>query len=146
MKGLETSLKENGIYITTTKGDSMNPMLVEGRDRVVIVPPVFPLKKYDIPVYRKLGHYTMHRIVKVTKKGYIICGDNRAALEQDVSESDIVGMLEGFYQGDKYISVKDKEFIKYAKKACRTLPLRRMRRFAGRVLRKIKRTVLTGRR
>ena len=64
MNGLENSLKEKGIYVTLTKGNSMNPMLVEGRDRVIIVPPVFPLKKYDVPVYRKEGHYTMHRIVK----------------------------------------------------------------------------------
>lgn len=141
MKGLEESLKDNGIYVTVTKGNSMNPMLVEGRDRVVIVPPEFPLKKYDVPVYRKLGHYTMHRIVKVTKKGYIICGDNRADLERDVMQSDIVGMLEGFYQGDKYISRSDKEFLQYAKKAVRTLPIRRMKVFIYRVIRKLKRII-----
>lgn len=141
MKGLEESLKENGIYVTVTKGNSMNPMLVEGRDRVVIIPPEFPLKKYDVPVYRKLGHYTMHRIVKVTKKGYIICGDNRADLERDVMQSDIVGMLEGFYQGDKYISRSDKEFLQYAKKAVRTLPIRRMKVFIYRVIQKLKRII-----
>ena len=139
MKGLENSLKEKGIYITTTKGDSMNPMLVEGRDRVVIIPPQFPLKKYDVPVYRNLGHFTMHRIVKVTKSGYIICGDNRAILEKDVKESDIVGVLEGFYQGDKYISCDDENYLKYAKKVVRTLPLRRTENFIKRVIRKIKR-------
>lgn len=138
MKGLEESLKENGIYITTTKGDSMMPMLVEGRDRVVIVPPVFPLKKYDIPVYRKLGHYTMHRIVGVTENGYVICGDNRGNLEKDVKESDIVGMLEGFYQGDRYISRDDAEFLEYGKKAVKTLPVRRMKNFIKRAVRKIR--------
>lgn len=141
MKGLEESLKENGIYVTVTKGNSMNPMLVEGRDRVVVIPPEFPLKKYDVPVYRKLGHYTMHRIVKVTKKGYIICGDNRADLERDVAQSDIVGMLEGFYQGEKYISRSDKEFLQYAKKAVRTLPKRRIKYFVKRAVGKIKRMV-----
>lgn len=138
MKGLEESLKENGIYITTTKGDSMQPMLVEGRDRVVIVPPVFPLKKYDVPVYRKLGHYTMHRIVKVTNGGYIICGDNRGILEKNIRESDIVGMLEGFYQGERYISRADTEFLEYGKTAVKTLPLRLIKKFAKRVIRKIK--------
>ena len=139
MKGLEESLKQNGIYITTTKGDSMNPMLVEGRDRVVIVPPKFPLEKYDVPVYRKQGHYTMHRIVKVTKDGYIICGDNRTALEKDVKENDIVGVLEGFYQGDKYISVEDKEYLKYAEKTVKSLTWRRAKSFPRRVVRKLKR-------
>ena len=141
MKGLEESLKENGIYVTVTKGNSMNPMLVEGRDRVVIIPPEFPLKKYDVPVYRKLGHYTMHRIVKVTKKGYIICGDNRADLERDVAQSDIVGMLEGFYQGDKYISRSDKEFLQYGINAVKNLPKRRIKHFVKRAVGKIKRMV-----
>ena len=141
MKGLEESLKENGIYVTVTKGNSMNPMLVEGRDRVVIIPPEFPLKKYDVPVYRKLGHYTMHRIVKVTKKGYIICGDNRADLERDVAQSDIVGMLEGFYQGDKYISRSDKEFLQYGINAVKALSKRRIKYFVKRAIGKIKRMV-----
>jgi hypothetical protein len=141
MKGLEESLKDNGIYVTVTKGNSMNPMLVEGRDRVVIIPPEFPLKKYDVPVYRKLGHYTMHRIVKVTKKGYIICGDNRADLERDVAQSDIVGMLEGFYQGDKYISRSDKEFLQYGINAVKALSKRRIKYFVKRAIGKIKRMV-----
>lgn len=141
MKGLEESLKENGIYVTVTKGNSMNPMLVEGRDRVVIIPPEFPLKKYDVPVYRKLGHYTMHRIVKVTKKGYIICGDNRADLERDVAQSDIVGMLEGFYQGDKYISRSDKEFLQYGINAVKALSKRRIKYFVKRAIGKIERMV-----
>ena len=141
MKGLEESLRENEIYVTTTKGDSMNPMLVEGRDRVVIVPPKFPLKKYDIPVYRKLGHYTMHRIVKVKKNGYIMCGDNRIGLEKDVRESDIVGVLDGFYQGDKYISVTDKDYLKYAEKTVKRLKWRRAKSFPRRVIRKLKRII-----
>ena len=141
MKCLEEILKQNGIYITLTKGDSMNPMLVEGRDKVVIVPPEFPLKKYDVPVYRKMGHYTMHRIVRLTKNGYIICGDNRAVLEKNVREEDIVGMLDGFYQGDKYIDRHDKEFLQYGIDAVMTLPKRRIKYFFKRVVRKIKRII-----
>ena len=141
MVGLEESLNKNGIYVTTTRGYSMNPMIVEGRDKVVIVPPKFTLKKYDVPVYRKMGHYTMHRIVKVTKKGYIICGDNRAVLEKNVREEDIVGMLDGFYQGDKYIDRQDKEFLQYGVDAVKSLPKRRIKHFIKRVVRKIKRMI-----
>ncbi len=141
MIGLEESLKQNGVYVTFTKGDSMNPMLVEGRDKVVIVPPEFPLKKYDVPVYRKLGHYTMHRIVKVTKNGYIICGDNRAVLEKNVRKEDIVGMLDGFYQGDKYIDRHDKEFMQYGINAVKSLPQRQIKHFIKRVIRRLKRII-----
>ena len=138
MSNIEKVLRENGICITSTKGDSMNPMLVEGRDRVVVVLPKFPLKKYDVPVYRKMGHYTMHRIVKVTKNGYIICGDNRGKLEKNVKETDIIGVLNGFYQGDRYISCSDEEYLKYAKKVVRRLPVRRIKNFVGRALKRIK--------
>lgn len=141
MLGLEESLKQNGVYITVTKGDSMNPMLVEGRDKVVVVPPKFPLKKYDVPVYRKMGHYTMHRIVKVTKDGYVICGDNRGVLEKNVKKEDIVGMLDGIYQGEKYISRNDKEFLQYGIYAVKTFPQRRIKYFIKRALRKIKRII-----
>lgn len=145
MLGLEESLKQNGVYITLTKGDSMNPMLVEGRDRVVIVPPEFPLNKYDVPVYRKLGHYTMHRIVRVTKNGYVICGDNRGDLEKNIRKEDIVGMLDGFYQGDKYIDRHDKEFLQYGIDAVKSLPKRRIKHFIKRVIQKIKRIVKSSR-
>lgn len=124
MKNIEQELKENGIYITKTSGDSMIPMLVSGRDRVIIIPPKFPLKKYDVPVYRRDGHYTMHRIVCVTKKGYVICGDNRTHLEHDIKDKDIIGVLAAFYSGEKLISCDDGAYIDYCKKICRSLPLR----------------------
>lgn len=124
MKGIEETLKTDKIFIGKTQGDSMYPMLVEGRDTVIIVPPVFPLKKYDVPVYRRDGHYTMHRIVRATKKGYVICGDNRTHLERDITDNDIVGVLEAFYHNGKYVECTDKKYLQYARKICRKLPFK----------------------
>lgn len=138
MNSIEKCLNENGVYVGKTQGDSMEPMLKKGRDTVVIVPPVFPLKKYDVPLYRRDDHITMHRIIKCTKKGYIICGDNRAYLEKDIKESDIIGVLSGFYQNGRYVDVKDKAYIKYAKKIKRRIYLRIVKRYVRAVLRKIK--------
>lgn len=127
MKNIEQELKDHGVFVAKTEGDSMQPMLIAGQDSVVIVPPKFPLKKYDVPVYRRGGHYTMHRIVKVTKKGYVICGDNRAALERDIKDKDIIGVMTAFYHGGKLVDCKDKEYIAYSKRICRNLPLRRIK-------------------
>ena len=138
MKGIEKALKDDKIFIGKTQGDSMLPMLVSGRDRVIVAPPVFPLKKYDVPVYRRDGHYTMHRIVKVTRKGYVICGDNRTHLEKDITDEDIVGVLDSFYHDGKLISCSDDEYIKYSKRICRTLPLRRAKDILKRIFRKLK--------
>ena len=136
MKGIEETLKENKLFIGKTQGDSMEPMLVENRDSVFIIPPVFPLKKYDVPVYRRDGHYTMHRIIRVTKKGYIICGDNRTHLEKDITDSEIVGVLTAFYHNGKFIKCTDKEYIKYSKSVCRNLPLRKIKNIIKRIFRK----------
>ncbi len=138
MSNIEKILEEQGVCVTYTKGDSMLPMLKEGRDRVIIEKPVFPLKKYDVPVYRRGDHYTMHRIIRVTKNGYIICGDNRANLEKDITKKDIIGVLAGFYQGSEYISRDDEKFIYYAKKAVKELPKRRLKDIQRRLLRKIR--------
>ncbi len=136
MTNLERILKENKVVVAKTEGDSMYPMLVEGRDNVMIAPPIFPLKKYDVPVYRRDGHYTMHRIVKVTKRGYIICGDNRAYLERDIKDCDIVGVLIAFYHDGKLVNCTDKDYMKYAKKVCRNLPVRIIRRLIKRIFKR----------
>lgn len=124
MNGIEEKLKTEKIFVGKTQGDSMQPMLKEGRDTVIIVPPVFPLKKYDVPVYRRQDHYTMHRIVGVTKKGYIICGDNRTHLERDITDNDIIGVLAAFYHDGKYVECTDEEYLRYARKICRKLPFK----------------------
>lgn len=129
MNAVEKSLYENGVYTGKTQGDSMEPMLKEGRDTVIIVSPKFPLKKYDVPVYRRDDHITMHRIIKCTKKGYIICGDNRSYLEKDIKDSDIIGVLSGFYHNGRYVDVKDKSYIKYARKIKRKIYLRIVKKY-----------------
>lgn len=136
MNEIESILDKDKLYIGETIGDSMQPMLKAGRDRVLIVPPTFPLKRYDVPVYRRDGHYTMHRIVKVTKNGYVICGDNRARLERDITDSDIVGVLAGFCHDGQFVYCDDEEYIKYAKKICRHFPIRLMKSALSKVLRK----------
>lgn len=137
MNGIEKALTEDKLFIGKTQGDSMYPMLVSGRDCVVIKPPVFPLKQYDVPVYHRDGHYTMHRIVKVTRRGYIICGDNRTHLERDITDRDIIGVLVAFYHDGKFVDCTDEEYIRYSKKICRSLPARRIKLLAKRVIRKI---------
>lgn len=116
MNNIENILKEKKIYISETKGDSMTPMLTEGKDKVIIIPPVFPLKKGDLPVYRRDGHYTMHRIVAVKKGRYIICGDNRSNFETDITDNDIIGVLSAFIHNGKIIKCTDKKYLKYTRK------------------------------
>lgn len=138
MKVIEEELKLHGKYICKTEGRSMEPMLKQGRDRVVIVPPVFPLKKYDIPVYHRGDHYTMHRIIKIKKNGkYIICGDNRVNFEYDITEAEVVGVLAGYMRGDEYVALDDEKYLKYVKSLGRKYPIRYIKNFLFRLKRKL---------
>ena len=131
---IEKKLRENKIYVTTTKGDSMYPMLKSG-DKIVVSAIDGPLRKYDVPVYKRGDHYTMHRIIKVTESGYVICGDNRIWLEKDITDADIAGVLLGFYKGGKFIERGSKEFVRYGKMACAKLPLRILKKKVLRIFR-----------
>ncbi len=131
---IEKALAERGIYASKTEGVSMQPMLVQGRDTVIIKKPEFPLKKFDIPVYHRGTEYIMHRIIKVEKEGYVICGDNCIRLERDITDADIVGVLAAFYRNGKYVECGGDEDIKFAKRAVRTYPLRLLKNLFFRIL------------
>ena len=138
MRVIEEELKKHGKYVCKTEGNSMYPMLRQGLDRVIVAPPVFPLKKYDVPVYKSGDHYTMHRIIKIKKDGsYVICGDNRVDFEYDITDDAIVGMLAGFMRGDEYVDLKDEKYLKYVKKLGRRYPIRCIKYFLHRVKRKL---------
>ncbi len=134
---IEKKLRLEGIYTTKTEGDSMYPMLKSG-DKVIITAKKAPLKKYDVVVYRRGDHYTMHRIVKVLKSGYIICGDNRTHLEKDIKDADIIGVLFGFYKGNTFYEADGEEALTYGKKAVRRYWLRKMKRRIQKVLKRLK--------
>ena len=115
MLSIENRLEQDGIYVGLTKGVSMRPMLREGKDTIIVSPVVGRLKKYDVPLYRKRGSYVLHRVVEVTDKGYVICGDNCMMKERDVTDDMLVGVLSGFRRGEKYVSVDSKGYLTYAK-------------------------------
>ena len=72
---LEEELRSGKTCVSTTVGDSMEPMLRNRRDTIIIEPVHGRLKRYDLPLYRRPdGKYVLHRILHVKKEGYIICG------------------------------------------------------------------------
>lgn len=90
----EKILAEDGKLIYSTKGNSMHPMIREGRNRVVIKPVTGRLKLLDIPLYkRKNGQYVLHRIIRVRKNDYVLCGDNQYIPEYGISDDQIIGVL-----------------------------------------------------
>lgn len=104
---IEQMLREKGVYVGTTVGTSMEPLLRTRRDVVVIEKPAGRLKKNDVPLYRRGEDYVLHRIVKVLPDSYVILGDNCRNREYGITDDDIIGVLTAFYRKGKYCTVTD---------------------------------------
>ena len=102
---IEQYIKENGDFIAIPVGTSMYPMLRNRRDSVWLVKyDGKGLKKYDLPVYKRLdGTQVMHRCLGKDKNGYIMCGDNQWILEHGIHDDQIIAVAKGFYRDEKYI-------------------------------------------
>lgn len=105
---------QRGNFVIHPHGVSMWPMIRNGTDSVVINPVDGRLKKYDIPLYiDNRGRYVVHRIIKVTEKGYVICGDGLYEIEYDITDKNIIGVVTGFFRKEKYISCDNKKYVRY---------------------------------
>ncbi len=103
------------------KGTSMNPLLRQGIDSVVITAPT-NIKKNDILLYkRENNHFVMHRAIKVKKDEYVMCGDNQYEHERGIKKENVLAKVKGIYRGEEYFEVDNKEYKKYVRK----LPFRR---------------------
>ena len=116
---LEEELRSGNTCVSTTVGDSMEPMLRNRRDTIVLKPVTGALKRYDLPLYRRPnGQYVLHRILHVKKDGYVICGDNRWWKEYPVPQDWILGVVIEFYRGEKHIYVTDWKYRLYVHLWC----------------------------
>ena len=99
MSTFEEILSKDGKLVYKTKGVSMNPMLYQNRDLVVIVPNKERLKKYDVALYRRGKSYVLHRVIEVNDDGtYLIRGDNTYS-DEIVPDSAVLGVITGIHTG-----------------------------------------------
>lgn len=115
----EEEIRRNGKLVYTNVGDSMRPLIKQGRDLLIISAVNGRLKKYDVPLYKRdSGQYVLHRILKVRKDDYVICGDNRWQREYGITDRHMIGVLTGVVRGGKEISVHDKRYRLYVHLWC----------------------------
>ncbi len=121
----EDEIKRTGRIIYTNVGDSMMPLIKQGRDVLVISTVNGRLKRYDIPLYKRdSGQYVLHRILKVRKNDYVICGDNRCNKEYGITDRHIIGVLSGIIRDGREIPVTDIKCRIYAHLWCNLFPVR----------------------
>ena len=140
---IEDVLRSEGVFVCTTSGVSMYPMLRDRRDVVVIKPLSGSLKKYDVPLYRRGEKYVLHRVIKVHGNGsYNIRGDNCVLTEKNITEENIIGVLDGFWRGDKKIELDSFGYKLYSRIWVLMFPIIRflkyLRGIAAGVLRKLR--------
>ena len=123
LSSIEKALSEDGVYVSTTSGVSMYPMLRNRRDTIIVTPTAERLKKYDVALYRRGESYVLHRVIKVLPDSYIIRGDNCIAKEYGITDADILGKLSGFMRGEKEINMNGAAYKLYSRIICALHPI-----------------------
>ena len=145
----EEILDRFGKLVYPNKGVSMKPLLRQGRDLMVIERKgPEPCRKYDAVLFKRPSvrgpdAYVLHRILRITDDGsYWIVGDN-CCTGDTVREEQILGTLSAVVRdGKKTVPVTSPVYRAYVALWCDFYPLRfaliRLKRFAGRCLRKLR--------
>ena len=64
----ENEINRSGKLVYTNVGDSMKPLIRQGKDLLIIEKADGRLKKYDVPLYRRdSGQYVLHRFKSTGK-------------------------------------------------------------------------------
>lgn len=126
---IEQVLATDGVYVSTTVGTSMWPMLRNRSDTIVVRPPAGRLRRYDVALYRSDGKYVLHRVVGVRPDSYDIIGDNCLSVER-VSDSQVIGVLSEFYRGDCHVDMAGLPYVAYSRCWVAIAPVRHFLRRA----------------
>ncbi|MEE5991941.1 MAG: S24/S26 family peptidase [Oscillospiraceae bacterium] len=106
-------LEEHGFYISSPKGISMRPMIMEGKDAVVIKKIETPPIRYDLVMYvRPNMQGVIHRVIHVREDEYIICGDNCWQFEH-VKPEQIKGIVTEYCHNGKWKPVTNFKYQVY---------------------------------
>ena len=91
-------LDAGGTFSLTITGTSMYPFILGGRDQVTLSKLTRPLKKNDLPLYRRRdGAFVLHRVVHVEQDGtYTMCGDHQNQLERGIRPEQMIALATAF--------------------------------------------------
>lgn len=94
---LEQKLREGGSVTITVTGDSMAPFLIGGRDRVTLCPIDRPLRKNDLPLYRRGdGRLILHRVIRLARDGSLVCCGDHQCTPERVEPEQMLALAKGF--------------------------------------------------
>lgn len=136
---IKEQLENGGTVGLPITGTSMLPLLVQGRDSVILSH-AGKVKTNDIIFYRRNnGAFVLHRIIGIDDKGYVLCGDNQWVKEYGITDKNIIGVVIQINRKGKVISVDDKKYVRYCNRWLKLLPIRKPLVKTLTILRAIKR-------
>ena len=89
------------------KGNSMLPLLREGKDEVLLSPcRAEDLKRWDVVLFRYKGRHILHRFIKKEKGRYLMQGDGIRTFHEECAGEEIIGIVKQVYRpSGKVVSV-----------------------------------------
>lgn len=138
LNNAEDYLREKGVYVATTSGVSMFPLLRDRKYAVKIEAVKGRLKKYDVALFRRGDQLVLHRVIKVYPDRYFIRGDNREKGDI-VFDRQILGILTQIVGKDKTVNITDRSYIVYSRLTVWLFPLRCVLKIIRRVALRIAR-------
>lgn len=105
-------LSTGGAFAMTITGTSMTPTLINHRDRVTLEQADLPLRRGDLPLYRRdNGQFVLHRVIRVQQDGrYTCCGDNQTVQEPNIRDDQIIGLVVQIQRKGKTFSVQSRAY------------------------------------
>ena len=107
---LEESLKNDSLVLSIASGNSMFPFIKNGMKILLSKPK--DINILDTVLFKDGDHYILHRVIDINENGYITMGDNTINREY-VKKGSILGVLVGYYKGNKYIEINKELNNKY---------------------------------
>ena len=104
----EALLTEGKSIQIKPQGYSMYPLIVPGRDSVVIAPATAAFyRRGDVVLFRSTDKkLTLHRVLRRKKNAYYMVGDNQKEPEGPITRERIIGVLTKIIRNGRSFSVK----------------------------------------
>lgn len=130
-------LEKGGTFTFYPRGTSMQPFVVQGRDKITLESLPTQVKKYDVILYkRENGAFVLHRVVGKKEDGYVFRGDNQFVNEYGIKREQMIGIMTEIIRGDDVIRVNDTKHRLWARFWVNTVFFRRVKNFLSAVDRK----------
>ena len=110
-------LSKGGTFTFIPRGTSMLPLIREGLDSVILSPLCEKIYPGDIILYKRdNGQFVLHRVMKVKKDSFTMCGDNQVVFEHGIRRHNMIAVVTGILRdGEEITFSENKEYFSYMK-------------------------------